>query len=85
MKTQLGSYLQREDQRAALASYVHRFTVDHKPTWAQSLRPDGRPYQPQFASDANWLVHTEFQVRADGRLDRRAHHCNSSPTWPLGQ
>lgn len=82
--TKLGSELHPDDQRFVLSAYVHRYTKEHKPTWANIPRPDGLPYKPQFASDRDWLEHTEFQVRKNGRLDHRTHECYSRPTWPDG-
>lgn len=80
--TRKGTELHPDDRRYVLAAYVHRFTKDHKPGWANQPRPDGTPYPVQFASDADWLANTEFRVRSDGRLDRRITHCRSHPTWP---
>lgn len=78
----LGSKLHPQDQRHVLSAYVHRFTRDHKPSWAIKPRPDGSAYPVQFASDSDWLDHTLFSTRNDGRLDARAEACCSSPTWP---
>ena len=86
MTTQIvGTHLTDHDRRHVLASYVHRFTKEHRPAWAKTLRPDGRPYPVQFASDSDWLAHTVFAVRKDGRLDRRVNQCTSTPTWPDGK
>lgn len=84
-----GDELPVKEQRKALAQFVHRFTLDHKPAWAHKPRmavdEDGvtRPYAyaPQFASDADWLAHTMFNVKKDGTL--RKASCWSKPTWPL--
>ena len=71
------------DQQKALAAYVHRYTKDHRPTWAQhDVWKDGKPYPVQCASDRDWLENTRFLVRSNGRLDHRARFCSSSPTWP---
>lgn len=78
----LGSQLAAEDQQIVLAHYVHRFTGEHKPSWAHKPWMDSLPYPVQFASDSEWLANTLFMVRRDGRLDSRCHHCESSPTWP---
>jgi hypothetical protein len=75
-----GDELSEALQREAKARYVHRYTVDHVPTWARTTRPDGTPYFVQFASDADWLAHTWFNVTKDGRLANRS--CWSCPTWP---
>lgn len=80
----LGSELHPDDQRHVLAAWCHRYTREHKPEWAGCLRPDGVAYRVQFASDADWLAHTWFQVTAGGRLDLTAKECRSEPTWPDG-
>lgn len=79
-----GSQLNSDDRRIVLATYIHRFTKDHKPNWANRPRPDGSPYMPHFASDDEWLEHTHFHVTAKGKLDHRYHFCESSPTFPDG-
>lgn len=84
-QTKLGSELPAPEQRYVLSAFVHRFTRDHKPAWANKPRPDGRPYRVQFASDADWLAHTRFRVTAGSRVDRRAQFCASAPTWPEGR
>lgn len=35
MKQVLGTNLSPENQKRALAAYVHRFTADHVPNWAR--------------------------------------------------
>jgi len=73
----LGIELTLEDQNHVLRSYVHRYTAEHRPTWViDKINP------VQFSSDADWLAHTKFKVRKNGRLDHRFHTCHSSPTWP---
>jgi hypothetical protein len=80
-----GTELSAVDQRRVLAAYVHRFTGEHRPQWANDPRPDGAAYPVQFKDDADWLANTFFKVRADGRLDERARYCESTPTWPNGK
>jgi hypothetical protein len=77
-----GIQLCYSDQQHVLATYVHRFTKDHKPAWASQPWKNGQPYPVQFASDADWLANTRFAVGVIGRLDQRVHYCESSPTWP---
>lgn len=77
-----GSDLSPALQRQALATYVHRFTGDHRPAWSRKPRDDGRPYPLQFASDREWLEHTDFPVTKTGRLAEG--DCYSRPTWPNG-
>lgn len=76
MRKVRGTELTKEDQVYVLAAYVHRYTKEHKPKWAQENTP------VQFASDQDWLEHTLFAVKKDGQLDGRVKDCESSPTWP---
>jgi hypothetical protein len=85
MNMQYGHKLHPLDQIAVLAHYQNRYTREHKPAWAQELRPNGEPYPVQFASDSEWLENTRFAVTKAGRLDKRARHCESAPTWPDGK
>ena len=78
----LGTALCHSDQKHVLAAYVHRFTREHQPQWASKPWKDGLPYPVQFDSDADWLAHTTFAVRKNGRLDMRGHSCQGNPTWP---
>lgn len=78
----LGTELDPSDQDHVLAAYVHRFTREHKPEWANKPWKDGKPYPLQFDSDADWLANTTFAVRKNGRLDHRVQDCQSNPTWP---
>lgn len=86
MKTLLGSELSPDQQRAALARFVHRYTGQHKPVWASNfwkeVNGEWLPYPLQFKDDADWLAHTRFVVTASGRLSNRATSCYSCPTWP---
>jgi hypothetical protein len=78
----LGSELAPAVQRDVLRRFPHRFTGDHRPAWARGIWKGGKPYPLQFASDADWLARARFVVKADGSLDERVTHCESSPTWP---
>jgi len=81
----LGAELCDIDRLHALAVYRDRYTGQHRPDWAKgSSRRDGSRYKPHFKDDADWLQHTLFKVRRDGRLDLRARSCESFPTWPWG-
>lgn len=83
MKTILGIELSAADQQQVLRVFVHRFTRDHKPSWAGKLQAaHGRAYPVQFASDAEWLANTRFVVRKDGSLNLKHLPRSSSPTWP---
>lgn len=85
MNSRKGSDLHPADRAHVLRAYVHRFTGDHRPAWARKPLPNGEPAPVQFASDADWLEHTTFAVRKDGRLDHRVRSCRSRPTWPNGR
>jgi hypothetical protein len=65
--------------KEAQATYVHRYTMEHKPRWANTPLPNGKFYAPQFRSDQEWFDNTEFPT--DGR--RRYCH-TTNQTWPLG-
>ena len=78
----LGTQLNSEDRAYVLAAYVHRFTGNHKPNWAQKTIPNGNPYEVQFKDDEDWLNYTHFAVNRKGKLDRSCGECRSNPTWP---
>lgn len=78
----LGTHLCERLQRECKARFVHRFTKEHKPTWATERGWNGRPFPVQFASDADWLAHTYFHVTKKGELSNRHSYCESTPTWP---
>ena len=80
-----GTELHPDDQKHVLNAYVHRFTKEHKPQWANEPRSDGTAYMPLHASDADWLQNTKFAVNKDGRLNHRVKACESTPTWPDGK
>ena len=81
MKT-LGSNLSASVQQECLRRFVHRYTRDHKPSWADQTWKHGKKYPVQFDSDADWLAHTLFNVNADNTLNERFDFCESYPTWP---
>lgn len=74
-----GSSLRPEVQAECKRRFIHRYTREHVPEW---VRRQPELYGVQFASDADWLEHTEFCVRGDGKLNERVSYCMSSPTWP---
>ena len=80
-RVKLGSELHPTDQTLVRAAYVHRFTGDHKPAWANDWK-DGKPYPVQFKDDADWLANTFFAVKTNGRLSPKMKQCESHPTWP---
>jgi hypothetical protein len=73
----------------ACALYVHRFTMEHVPSWA-TRAPSAtggtseKFYAPQFTSDKEWYANTVFPDEPGYFGD--GSHCNTSgATWPLGQ
>jgi hypothetical protein len=80
-----GARLSPALQAEAKRRYPHRYTLEHAPAWARSLRPCGRPYPVQFRDDSDWLANTEFPVTKAGALAKRPAHCRSAPTWPNGK
>lgn len=77
-----GSDLAHHVQEQARRQFVHRYTGEHKPRWADKSWRDGRGYPVHFTDDADWLANTFFAVTIAGFLDRRVLHCHSAPTWP---
>ena len=81
-----GTELALKVQRDCLARFVHRFTGDHKPQWANKpwKNEQGKTvaYPLQFTDDQDWLAHTLFTITKDGQLSNRESFCESSPTWP---
>lgn len=79
-----GSELAPDQQREALARFVHRYTGDHTPKWVSNARrAEGKIYPVQFRDDRDWLANTDFEVTSTGKL-RRNNDCFSRPTWPQG-
>lgn len=58
--------------------YPHRYTMEHRPAWAQHGN-----YRPQYRTDAEWYAHTTFPGEA-GHLGGRDHCYSTGETWPLG-
>jgi hypothetical protein len=81
----LGSELSPATQAECKARFIHRFTGENRPAWANKPMDDGTPYPLQFKDDADWLAHTLFCVNKDGTLNGPARYCESSPTWPEGK
>jgi len=83
IRTCRGDQLNQEDQRRVLSMFVHRYTGDHTPLWVRGkIWKEGKPYPLHFANDADWLRHSHFRVRLDGRLHGNGRYCHSAPTWP---
>lgn len=71
-----GALLTQTDQHEVLRAYVHRCTVENfreRPDVAARAYASG--FRMRLMTDAEWLRATDFAVRKDGRLDRRANHC----------
>jgi hypothetical protein len=66
----VGNQLDKEDRAYVLTAYVHRFTGNHKPNWANKAMPNGEPYEVQFKDDEDWLNHTYFAINRKGKLDK---------------
>lgn len=96
--TAWGTDLTSDDRAYVLGAYTYRHTKDHIPYHIRCDRVQrrrdpvkvvedrlrGYEWPPvQFASDWEWLAHTEFYVRKNGRLDMRyASLAHTNPTWP---
>ena len=78
--TLFGNQLHIQDQKHVLAAFINRFTAENYPAWKNDSLNNSCPVQ--FSSDHDWLQHTEFFVKTDGRLDLRHKTCWSHPTWP---
>ena len=61
--------------------YVHRFTMEHKPRWANKPLSNGMFYAPQYESDKEWYENTTFPP-SERCFGTDCHSGN--PTWPLG-
>lgn len=77
----LGTELAPAVQADALRSFPNRYTRTHVPYWVSEGPQYRFPTGPHFDSDADWLAHTRFHVRADGSLFK-IRSCESNPTWP---
>lgn len=78
-KSVTGDKLNSEDRRYVLSAYIYRHTPDR----CSAAKPASRPFGFTHASDKEWLANTLFQVRKNGRLDKRNGSCHSTPTWPF--
>lgn len=67
----------------ATARYVHRFTMDHVPSWATKVREDGTYYAPQFSSDREWYENTLFPGESELCMNGSCYTTNHS--FPLGK
>lgn len=70
----------------ACRCYVHRYTMEHVPSWAYTAIPGsgGKFYAPQYCSDLEWYENTIFP--GEGHLHHNCKYCYSSnQSWPLGR
>lgn len=72
--------------------YVHRFTMEHVPSWACERPCDSGGtatwyYAPQYRTDKEWYDNTAFPGEPEHILGARHNGCCDSrnPSWPIGQ
>lgn len=68
----------------ACARYVHRYTMEHVPAWAQKRAENGLFYAPQYRNDAEWYERTLFYGEP-GHYGTKNECCSAGQSWPLGQ
>lgn len=72
----------------AKSRYLYRYTMEHKPSWANYSAPSGKYYAPQYASDAELYANTEFPGEKRHRelgVRPKSSCLSENETWPLGQ
>lgn len=71
----------------AKACYVHRFTMEHVPSWAKregfTVNGVHAHYAPQYRSDREWYDNTLFPGEP-GHTGPITHCYSINATWPLG-
>lgn len=73
----------------AKARYVHRFTMEHIPSWAdrnpfKTVAGVAHFYAPHYRTDREWYDAATFP--GEKGISPHAGHCQASnPTWPLGE
>ena len=71
-----GKHLTNKQREIVKSSYVHRFTEEHKSTWANEKMSNGESYKPEFKTDDEWINSKAFNFIVDGsRLNRSIKHC----------
>jgi hypothetical protein len=64
--------------------YVHRFTMEHVPTWSRNSI-DGKYYAPQFRTDREWYENTYFPGETGHLGVPGTPDCYTrNQSWPLG-
>ena len=67
----------------ACRQFVHRYTMEHVPSWAHAQRSDGTFYAPQYQSDREWYEKTKFYGEP-GHVGGKKECHSSGQSWPLG-
>lgn len=75
MKWILGRNLNPKQRERVLAAYLHRFTGEHRPHWVNRTptAPNGEPYGPTHATDAEYVDTYAFKFTNKGAL--AGGHC----------
>lgn len=77
--------MSRPSFEEACSQYVHRYTMEHVPSWALGPISDGKFYAPQYRSDREWYDSTVFPGESHFPVAMGLKHCwSKSPTFPLG-
>jgi hypothetical protein len=69
----------------ACAQYVHRFTMEYKPQWANKPLDNGKYYAPQYRSDREWFENTLFPPHEFSASKRDTSCYSQNQSWPLGK
>lgn len=63
--------------------FINRYTMEHKPSWADFALPKGRKYAPSYRTDREWYDNTYFHGEHEAAT---YHHCYSTnQSFPLGK
>lgn len=68
-----GTDLPKHLQEEAKASFIYRFTGEHRPLWAS------RDQSPMYRDDNHWLAHTQFHITVKGKIAKRKSCISSLP------
>lgn len=68
----------------AKRDYPNRYTMEHKPAWANMPCGNGKYYAPQYRTDREWYENTAFPGENGIEPDETACY-TIVQTWPLGQ
>lgn len=64
--------------------YVHRFTMEHIPLWADRPATNGRYCAPQYRSDREWYENTLFPPHNPYSVGRQDECYSAHQSFPLG-